>query len=119
LYDDTVNKPTDTVKVKQWLDESDVNGKNLLVVDEVDDTRSTLHFCVEKLKQYNPASIAVFVVYNKQKPKRHAAHWDEKEAEKDNVTLDHYFPGKNIPDTWLVFPWDATDIDLHDRNASS
>ena len=37
------------------MDESDVNGKHLLVVDEVDDTRSTLHFCVEKLKQFQGA----------------------------------------------------------------
>lgn len=69
----------------------------MLVVDEVDDTRTTLQFCVEELIRLNePAAIAVCVVHNKLKPKK-------------GVLPDHveYIAGREVPDVWNAYPWDA------------
>jgi hypoxanthine phosphoribosyltransferase len=45
-----------TVKRTQWLDFSAINntdlvGRNILIVDEVDDTRTTLQYAVQELKK--------------------------------------------------------------------
>jgi hypoxanthine phosphoribosyltransferase len=117
LYDDTVNKPTDDVKIKQWIHESDIAGKRVLIVDEVDDTRTTLHFCVQEIRLSNPASVGVFVVHNKLKEKKKAGHWDDNTQPTDQVLVEHYWPGANVPNIWLVYPWDAIDIESHTKRA--
>ena len=55
----------------QWIDEvqSQLRGKNVLLIDEVDDTRATLGYCVGELLSYEPKEIAVLVLHNKLKKK--------------------------------------------------
>ncbi len=93
----------------QWLDGIDISGKKILLVDEVDDSRSTLEFCLKELLAHNPAEIGVFVLHNKLKPKR------------GNFppSIKQIFVGEDLADKWIRYPWDATDIDEHERLANT
>jgi hypoxanthine phosphoribosyltransferase len=113
LYNDVTDEIGEHVIIKQWIDESDIKDKNILVVDEVDDTRMTLYSCVEKLRQFSPKTVAAFVVFNKLKKKTKGGHWDDKSVPPTNVNVDHYWPGESVADVWLVYPWEALDIDEH------
>lgn len=93
----------------QWLDGIDISGKKILLVDEVDDSRSTLEFCLKELLAHNPAEIGVFVLHNKQKPKR--GNFPE--------PIKHIFVGEDLADNWIRYPWDATDIYEHERRANT
>ena len=90
------------MKKVQWFDETSgvgrlVRGKRVLVVDEVDDTRTTLQYCCEELMRTNrPAAIAVAVVHNKLKEKKGAL---PKSVE--------YMAGADVPNCWNCYPWDA------------
>ena len=65
LYDDENMK--DNIEVLQWID-LNLKDKNILIVDEIDDTRKTLNFCINRLKTKNNANnISVFVLQNKLK----------------------------------------------------
>ncbi|CAA7267395.1 unnamed protein product [Cyclocybe aegerita] len=111
----------------QWLGPESgklLLGKRNLIVDEVDDTRKTLHYALSELKKDVEAELlsypeaerdalrsatqfAVFVVHNKLKPKL---------AELPSGIL--YFAGEEVGDLWLDYPWEATDIEAHDLLAS-
>lgn len=117
LYDDTTNTISETgVKCLQWFDEHAwpgtlVEGGNVLIIDEVDDTRTTLQYCVEEMLRRNkPNKIGVAVVHNKVKPKRGILP--------EGV---EYFAGANVPDRWNCYPWDAAaygkDIEEHEELA--
>lgn len=93
----------------QWLDGIDISGKKILLVDEVDDSRSTLEFCLNELLAHNPAEIGVFVLHNKQKTKR--GNYPE--------PIKHIFVGADLADNWIRYPWDAIDIDEHNRLANT
>ena len=92
----------------QWIDEAQqhLRGKKVLLIDEVDDTRATLSYCVQELLKYEPQEIAVLVLHNKLKTK---------DAEFP-PSLKRYFPGVEIGDVWIKYPWDALDIEQHERN---
>lgn len=103
LYDDstnTINK--NGVQINQWFDESYgpgalVKNGRVLIVDEVDDTRTTLAACVGELrKRHAPAHVGCLVVHNKLKPKR--AHLPP------DVT---YIACEDVLDLWNCYPWDA------------
>lgn len=111
LYDDKDNTARKKVNRIQWVDHASVNGKRVLIVDEVDDTRKTLQYCTEELMRVNkPEAIAVAVVHNKLKKKVGKIP--------DGVA---YFAGEEISDLWTVYPWDAEsenrDIYEHERIA--
>jgi len=89
----------------QWLDCVDVSGKKLLIVDEVDDTRATLSYCVQEILTHNPQELGVFVLHNKDKPKAQAYPAEVK----------HIFVGEQLANKWIHYPWDAKEIDEHDR----
>lgn len=91
----------------QWIDEvqSQLTGKKILLIDEVDDTRATLAYCVGELLKYRPEEIAVLVLHNKLKKKD-----VEMPAE-----VKRYFAGEEIHDQWIGYPWDAVDIDEHNK----
>lgn len=93
----------------QWIDEVEkkLKGRHVLLVDEVDDTRSTLEYCIKELLSHGPASLAVAVLHNKLKPKKGTIP--------EEVAA--YFAGENLPDEWFVYPWDALDIDAHNHAA--
>ena len=117
LYDDNTNTRNTTVKKTQWFDETSgvgkqVRGKRVLIMDEVDDTRTTLAFAVREVMKTNaPSDIAVAVVHNKLKPK---------EAELPQNIV--YMAGEDVPDKWNCYPWDAAaygrDIYAHEQLAA-
>lgn len=89
----------------QWIDEvqEQLKGKKVLLIDEVDDTRATLGYCVRELLEYNPDEIAVLVLHNKLK---------EKDADFPKE-IKRYYPALEIEDVWIKYPWDAEDIEEH------
>ncbi|KAF8938990.1 hypoxanthine-guanine phosphoribosyltransferase [Haplosporangium gracile] len=108
----------------QWLNfdssETSLIGRNILIVDEVDDTRRTLAYAVRELtkdleieseklraqgKEVPETKIGIFVLHNKLKEKR--------EQLPDEIMNGRYFACKQMPDQWLVYPWDALDIEDH------
>ena len=119
LYDDTTNtiRPKGVV-CHQWFDVNSepgklVEGGNVLIVDEVDDTRTTLQYAVEEVwKRCKPAKVAVCVVHNKNKPKKGTLP--------DTVP---YFAAEEVEDHWLCYPWDAAEygrsIQQHEALAMS
>jgi len=104
-YYDVNDKPCEIPRKVQWIEEAEkkLSGKNILLVDEVDDTRATLEYCVRELLRHHPAEIAVAVLHNKLKEKKGAIPQEVK----------RYFSGQDIKDRWVHYPWDALDIDAH------
>ncbi|KAG2227770.1 hypothetical protein INT45_002008 [Circinella minor] len=113
------------VQKTQWLnfDEVSLLGRRILIVDEVDDTRQTLAFAIKELlndihaeevkKGLKPGEsntqIGVFVLHNKLKPKK---------QELPEEIMKNYFACVEMPDQWLVYPWDAVDIEDHTVKSS-
>ncbi|CAF0772364.1 unnamed protein product [Adineta steineri] len=102
------------------------NGQHILIIDEVDETRTTLSYAVSELekdieKQRNickenneewiEPKLGVFVVHNKTITKR--ANLPE------DLMKNSYFVGENVGGEWIVYPWDALDIDDHTRLAEN
>lgn len=89
--------------VRQWLQDSsisDIQGRRVLVVDELNDTGNTLAYVCKRLLVWKPKYLAAAVLHNKDKPKR--------EHLPSNVQL---MVGQEMPDRWIVYPWEA---DWHD-----
>ncbi len=102
------NKHKDHPTKIQWIDEvqSQLVGKKVLLIDEVDDTRATLAYCVGELLKFKPEEIAVLVLHNKQK---------DKDVEFP-VEIKRYFSGLDLGNVWIKYPWDAEDIEEHTTN---
>ncbi|OAX43918.1 PRTase-like protein [Rhizopogon vinicolor AM-OR11-026] len=108
----------------QWLGPESgkaLLGRRVLIVDEIDDSRKTLQYALSELHkdveselQLLPESerdskrtkFAVFVVHNKLKLKLGELPPDTP-----------YFAGAEVEDVWLDYPWEAIDIEEHDRLA--
>jgi len=105
MYDDVTLDVRPEPRVIQWIEasvaEEFITGKRVLVVDDIDDTRTTLGTVVPKLKEFAPLAIGVFVLHSKRKDKR---------AFPD---VSDWIIGDTIDDVWVEYPWDATDIDKH------
>ena len=87
----------------QWL-EHDLENKKILIVDEVDDTRTTLKYVIEEINKLNPKSMAVAVIHNKLKEKH-----------SDIPDYCKYFVGQHIADRWIVYPWESKNIEEHEK----
>ena len=96
-------------------------GKNILIVDEVDDTRTTLEYAVRELEKdvetarkeqgrSEKTQFSIFVLHNKDKTKK--GHLPQ-----DMVDENRYLAAVTVPDVWICYPWEATDIDEHDALA--
>ncbi|KAF2738080.1 PRTase-like protein [Polyplosphaeria fusca] len=124
LGTDPVEKPGTKVTRTQWLDLSSLEmanliGKNVLIVDEVDDTRTTLEYAVRELekdvqeaqrkagREGEKTTFSIFVLHNKDKTKKGT-------LPKDMVDQGKYIAAKTVGDVWICYPWEATDIDEHD-----
>ncbi|MBN2659204.1 MAG: phosphoribosyltransferase [Spirochaetales bacterium] len=107
-YYDLNDNLMDHPHIIQWIDDADakLKGRKILLVDEVDDSRATIGYCLDTLLTHEPEEIAVVVVHNKDKEKRGAIP--------PQVTK--YFAGETMEDKWICYPWDADDIYEHDRN---
>ncbi len=91
-YYDANDKPTDTPRKVQWIEEAErqLAGRRILLVDEVDDSRTTLEYCIRELMRHKPAGIAVAVLHNKLKEKRGVIPQEVR----------HYIAGRDIPDPY-------------------
>ena len=99
------NQLQQTPKILQWLDErgrNQIKGKRVLIVDEIDDTRSTLAFCVENMMKEDVSGVAVYVLHNKLAPKK----------AKIQKGIPYFF-GIELPNVWIVYPWESNDIKQH------
>ncbi|KAI0028556.1 PRTase-like protein [Vararia minispora EC-137] len=110
----------------QWLGpetQKVLLGRRALIVDEIDDSRKTLQYAITELEKDVEREIAtlpeserekartkfgVFVVHNKRKEKLGIIPEGIK-----------YFAGSEIDDVWLDYPWEASDIDAHNRAAAA
>ena len=108
LYNDK-NEIDGSPRKIQWIDEVErkLKGKKVLLIDEIDDSRMTLAYCLRELLTHQPLEIAVAVLHCKDKPKKDVLP----------AAVTRYWAGETIPDHWVVYPWDALDIDEHERNA--
>lgn len=133
----------------QWLDLTALGemenlvGKRILIVDEVDDTRTTLEYAVKELEKDVEAvrqklggeapktQFSIFVLHvralqprasdplrecspltvpqNKDKPKKGTLPGE--------MLATHYEAAETVGDVWINYPWEAIDIDEHDRLA--
>jgi uncharacterized protein len=110
-YYDQENRPTELPRKVQWIDEVEqkLAGKKVLLVDEVDDSRTTLEYCLKELLSHSPREIAVMVLHNKLKEKRGTLP----------AEIRLYFAGRDLADKWICYPWDADDIYEHEKIAES
>ncbi|KAI9872275.1 MAG: hypoxanthine-guanine phosphoribosyltransferase [Pleopsidium flavum] len=116
--DNQVEEPGTKVTRTQWLDLSSLEmsnlvGKNILIVDEVDDTRTTLEYAVKELekdvetarkkmgREGERSKFSIFVLHNKDKQKK--GHLPE-----DMLNEHRYLAAKTVPDVWICYPWEAT-----------
>ncbi|OAP57306.1 hypothetical protein AYL99_08044 [Fonsecaea erecta] len=125
---DPVEAPGTKVTRTQWLDLSSLEmknliGKSVLIVDEVDDTRTTLEYAVKELEKdvelarqqqgrTEKTKFSIFVLHNKDKEKK--GHLPE-----DMLNENRYLAAVTVPDVWICYPWEATDIDEHDQLAQT
>lgn len=105
---ETCGETANEIRKIQWLDPipQEIAGKNILVVDEVDDSRVTMGFVLRELEKAGFGRIGVAVLHNKLKPKR--------DTLPENTD---YFAGMEVEDWWINYPWDALDIDEHNALA--
>ncbi|CAI6340432.1 unnamed protein product [Periconia digitata] len=124
LGTDPVEQPGTKVTRTQWLDLSSLEmanliGKNILIVDEVDDTRTTLEYAVRELekdvieaqkktgREGEKTTFSIFVLHNKDKTKKGKLPED--------IVQGRYEAARTVGDEWICYPWEAMDIDEHDR----
>lgn len=108
-YYDANDQPTDSPQKIQWVEGLDkqLQHKNILVVDEVDDSRVTLEYCLNALRQEGFERLGVAVLHEKLKQKKGRLP--------ENLP---YFSGIKVEDWWINYPWDAVDIDAHNREVT-
>jgi hypothetical protein len=108
-YYNKENRPEEIPRKIQWIDEVEkkLPGKRVLLVDEVDDTRVTLEYCLKELLGHRPAEMVVAVLHNKRKKKTGIIP--------DEVS--RYYVGRELEDRWICYPWDALDIEEQERKA--
>ncbi|KAL2062867.1 hypothetical protein VTL71DRAFT_5939 [Oculimacula yallundae] len=112
----------------QWLDLTSLGemenlvGKRILIVDEVDDTRTTLEYAVKELEKDvelarqklggvgEKTVFSIFVLHNKNKEKKG-------QLPEDMLNDNRYLAARTVPDVWICYPWEAMDIDAHDEMA--
>ncbi|KAL2890109.1 hypoxanthine guanine phosphoribosyltransferase [Ceratocystis lukuohia] len=125
-----VEAPGTKVTRTQWLDLTSLGemdglvGKNILIVDEVDDTRTTLEYAVKELEKdveiarqrlgatAPKTQFGIFVLHNKDKTKKGFLP--------PSITdSNRYFAARTVGDEWICYPWEAADIDEHDQCAAA
>lgn len=84
---DKGSESTGSVRLVMDIREN-IEGKHVLVVEDIIDTGHTLHYLLELLEARRPASIRTCVLVRKQRAKAH------------EVDIDYF--GFDIPDEWVV-----------------
>jgi hypoxanthine phosphoribosyltransferase len=141
-----IEAPGTKVTRTQWLDLTSLGemenlvGKRILIVDEVDDTRTTLEYAVKELEKDvetarqklggkgDKTVFSVFVLHVSFASRGYEALSDlfkqnknkEKKGQLPEDMLDEnrYLAARTTGDVWICYPWEATDIDEHDEMAT-
>ena len=67
-----------------------IKNSNILIIDDTLDSKKTLDYATELLKEYNPKSINIAVLYNFNKE-----------------TFDEIYSGEEVDNyKWIIFPWE-------------
>lgn len=136
----------------QWLDLNSLGnmenlvGKRILIVDEVDDTRTTLEYAVKELEkdvelarqklggQGEKTVFSVFVLHVSKLlclgdiqlveggSLIHLCQQNKNKGKKgtlpeDMLKEDRYIAARTVEDVWICYPWEAQDIEEHDEMA--
>lgn len=123
LYEDINTTSTEAektgveVKRTQWIDYNqskvDLVGKNILIIDEVDDTRTTLHYAIDELQKDvreqaarknvdpNSTKFGIFVLHDKVKQKK-------ADLPEEIMQTGRYIAARTVPDCWIAYPWEST-----------
>lgn len=99
FYDSESHTSSVQPKVIQNIDPEVIRGKKVLIVDEVDDTRSTLNWIVTNIVAKGTDDYGIFVVHNKSKNKVVSV-----EEIMNNSNL--YIPCSDTNNLWINYPWD-------------
>ncbi|CAO1633099.1 unnamed protein product [Parajaminaea phylloscopi] len=161
LYEEVSGSSAETmgreVVRTQWLDEGTFKrgkvgqdksllGKNILIVDEVDDSRTTLQYAYQELlkdvqsglaaldpaqrAQVPPTRFAIFVVHNKVKPSGKKGVLPLMEGQTTSLKFADqpvddnigrgvwYYTADDTGDVWIDYPWETEDILEHNRLAN-
>lgn len=117
--DEPEELPGTKVTRTQWLDftslsRTDLLGKNILIVDEVDDTRTTLQYAVSELEKdvreqairagkpelMEQTKFSIFVLHNKDKEKKGV-------LPESMLREGRYLAAQTVGDEWICYPWEA------------
>ena len=146
-----VEQPGTNVTRTHWLDLTSLGemenlvGKKILIVDEVDDTRTTLEYAVKELEKDveaaskklgykgEPTKFSIFVLHVCSSrglvavPAEPHANilfvLQNKNKQKkgrlpdDMLDENRYLAARTVEDVWICYPWEASDIDEHDEMA--
>jgi hypoxanthine phosphoribosyltransferase len=103
LYDKNDEHHKGGVKVIQWLGENEIaflRGKRVLLVDDIDDTGTTLRYCKDEFAKLKIEYVASYVIVKKIKGDKSYKH-------------KNCFYGVVVDDRWVVFPWEAKNYHEH------
>ena len=96
------NQQNNDVKIVQWFGKNEItelSTKNILFIDDLDDTRNTLYWIIKLINDENEGlncnKVGFGLLYNKLKKKSYKIP-DEFQ----------YYTAKDIEDKWVVFPWE-------------
>eukprot|EP00299_Pterocystis_sp_00344_P004908 c16206_g1_i1.p1 GENE.c16206_g1_i1~~c16206_g1_i1.p1 ORF type:complete len:176 (+),score=21.85 c16206_g1_i1:42-530(+) len=87
------------INVSQWLpSDADLSGHNVLIIDEIDDSRQTLAYITNRIHSGAngvPNRLGVFVVHNRITTKKGVFP----------ESLSHYSCQEVHSDEWVEYPW--------------
>lgn len=94
VNDDT-NAEFKKVPINKGITNADkIEGSNILIVDDTLDSKITLDYTINLLKQYNPKSISIAILYNFNKN-----------------TFGTIYSGEEVENyKWVIFPWEDKKI---------
>jgi len=98
--DETSAQTQQEIRVSQWIDPDLLKNKRVIIVDEVDDTRKTINYIVNRLNSEikQPKNLGVAVIHNKTKEK-------DKSIDLNELGV-YYNQAKIIRNEWVHYPWD-------------
>lgn len=100
VEDETSAQTQQEIRVSQWINPDLLKNKRVIIVDEVDDTRKTINYIVDRLNSEikQPENLGVAVIHNKTKEK-------DKSIDLNELGV-YYNQAKVIRNEWVHYPWD-------------
>ncbi len=96
-YEGESQTPCETPNIIQMVDLNMIKDKNVLIVDEVDDTRNTLKYVINNILENTNTNLGIFVIHNKN---------NEKTIDFTDETL-YIACEETEGDKWIEYPWEC------------